>query len=240
VVIVIDVGVHRGQEMRLLLGDGYSIFFKQILVTCWNELKAGHLRELRPFLIDALKLLSSFKVIRRRAKDWIWIGVDPVVQYDFAKFFSLYDAFYSIALRSSPENRVNFDQFFVAKTDEKEIGGSLFKSGDEFVSRDVISVDAEYFFSRLRSRFDNEFKDYQIILRMNCEGAEGVVIEGSLKVFGSKIALVAGTLADLQKIYGEKEFLRVNSILAAHRLEIVEFSPLISSWKDAFSALEGI
>ena len=59
-VIVIDVGVHRGQEMRLLLGDGYSIFFKQILVTCWNELKAGHLRELRPFLIDALKLLSSF------------------------------------------------------------------------------------------------------------------------------------------------------------------------------------
>ena len=229
--IFLDVGVHRAQEMRLLKGDGYLLLLKQMLVCVSRALRALKFTSAGLLVIEACKIFPFLILARARAKSWYWVGVDPIVQFDFAHHFSSYNEFYSVALQKSPGDTLSFSRFFISDKDFKQIGGSLFRDNPDTVRKDVISVDAEYFLSLLRDKFSEMASDYKIVIRMNCEGAEGSLIEAALKVFGSKVCLISGTLADVQKIFGDEELKRVKTMLLDHGHEILAFSPHMITWR---------
>ena len=238
--VLFDIGVHRAQELSLLTNSSVKLLFNQLLICCYRSLKKGELFGVLGHIYTSVLVWLSLGEAKKKVQSMILIGIDPLIQYNFAKRFNIYDQFFNVALTRNKEKKIGFSHIHTAVADKKGIGSSLFKKFDNAISRPVVSVDSEYFFEFIKAQLELEGSEYVIIVRLNCEGAEGHVLNAAIKVFGGRLRLVLGTIDDVGKIFGPEEQDYLSETLKSVNVPIVPFSSHQATWLPAIKALKDL
>ena len=90
----------------------------------------------------------------------------------------------------------------------------------------------------LKDHFEEEHgSGYQVVLRINNEGAEVDVIESFYKVFSDRLIGVLGSLSDVQKVHGEEQLSALYRYMKQNEIEFVPLYSAFSSWPNAISFL---
>jgi len=257
--VLIDIGTHQAQELRVLVGDRYYIgktYFhwwydwlkrqiKKIIgydgIICYGEgafitspadntLKE-HIWYLRLFLTPN-NCLSNFKAVM----------IDPVVEVTVGYYQRLKDKFLTTLLLPVailPHEFVNEAKMVKFYIEKNSLSSSLFDSGK---SSDLI-VCPGYSFDKIISELMSEkILDIcdEIILRLNCEGAELGVVK-SLLDQGIIPSLILGSINDVLKKYGEEVASELNALIEANKIEFFYFKGSDpGTWKSAFKAVENL
>ena len=79
--------------------------------------------------------------------------------------------------------------------------------------------------------------DYQILVRLNCEGAEDDVIYSAHDCFDSKVKMVCGSLKDVEGVKGLSAYKKLKRYMSDNELPFVYFSSAIDTWPKAHNAI---
>ena len=102
----------------------------------------------------------------------------------------------------------------------------------------VLNLDPTLFANMLKDHFEEEHgSGYQVVLRINNEGAEVDVIESFYKVFSDRLIGVLGSLSDVQKVHGEEQLSALYRYMKQNDIEFVPLYSAFSSWPNAMSFL---
>ena len=101
----------------------------------------------------------------------------------------------------------------------------------------TIGASASIFFEQLRLHIDEIYDDYQILLRLNCEGAEDDVIYSLHESFGSKVRMICGSLKDVEDIKGLDAYQKLDKYMSDNKLPFINFNSAIDSWPNAHTAI---
>ena len=131
-------------------------------------------------------------------------------------------------------------KLYLGNREEFSQGSSIFLE-KENVYKDsyfsTLSLSAEVFFKQLKKYLDEKFNDYDVLLRVNCEGVEDDVIYSAHKNFEKKLKLICGALKDVEDIYCSLAYNNLNNYLIENKLIFEMFHSRIDSWKKAYAAI---
>lgn len=237
-IIWIDVGTHFAQEHRSIFGSNYS-FYKLILTRfiSGSILKRGKFVSFR----ELSSIIRSRAGIRKRSSDFfsVIIEANPKIAYK-KKFYPDADIFFNLALTGNNHSPVSIAKLYVGKGGELAEGNSLFLEKDNPKNDRHIAtfgVSASDFFHELALYLNNQFTDYNVLLRLNCEGVEDDVIYSAYGSFGSKLRLICGSLKDVEELKGLKAAEELDNFISRNSLLFVKFSSGIYSWPKAHKAV---
>jgi hypothetical protein len=106
---------------------------------------------------------------------------------------------------------------------------------DNFIA--AIGASTNDFFKELELYLSNQFSDYVVIIRLNCEGVEDDVIYSAHKYFGSKLQLICGSLKDVKGVKGPEALQRLEEFMSEHGLVFAKFYAPIYTWLDGHQAI---
>ena len=66
----------------------------------------------------------------------------------------------------------------------------------------AFGVSTNSFFTELELFITEKYNDYDVLLRLNCEGVEDEVIYSAHNSFGNKLKLICGSLKDVEGVKG--------------------------------------
>ena len=89
----------------------------------------------------------------------------------------------------------------------------------------------------MKLHIEELYDDYDILLRLNCEGVEDDVIYSVYNIFGSKTKMICGSLNDVERVKGLDAFQKLEKFMNENKLLFVLFCPLIHSWPEAHTAI---
>ena len=101
----------------------------------------------------------------------------------------------------------------------------------------TFGVSASDFFSELALYLNEKFRDYEVLLRLNCEGVEDDVIYSTHNSFGNKLKLICGALKDVEELKGLEASEKLDQFIKENGLLFVKFSSGIYSWPKAHAAV---
>ena len=98
---------------------------------------------------------------------------------------------------------------------------------------------AQYLLNFIKQNIEHKFPniDYEIVLRMNCEGSEYDVIQGAKKIFGAQFSLVLGSLDDVLKYHGQDVYNQMEKFLEDNRIDFRVFNTILTSHAEALKVL---
>ena len=238
-IIWIDVGTHFGQEYSSIFGSNYAFF------------------------IHALKRIIGKKILNR-GKFVGFKGLRDIIS-SRARIRKRFDAFYTVFVEANPKiaytQNIYLDAsmvFNLALTDGDEgsplsitklylgVGSELSQGSSVFLEKEnvqkssyvtTLGVSSVTFFNELQAYFEKKFKDYDVILRLNCEGVEDEVIYAAYKSFGKKLKLICGSLKDVEGVKGLESAQRLDKFIKDNRLLFVNFNSGMISWPEAHAAI---
>ena len=239
-IIWIDVGTHFAQEYRSIFNNNFK-FFSFIL----KRFVGGKLLRRGKFvsLNELRKILQNRASIRKRKDDFfsIFIEANPKIAYK-ENFYPEANMFFNLALTSNNKPDVSITKLFLGDGDELSQGSSIFIEKHNVNKESylpTLGVSAKYFFSELESYLTEKFNDYDILLRLNCEGMEDDVIYSVHENFGNKLKLVCGSLKDVEGVKGKESFLALEDYMIKNNLPFTKFYSGIYSWLEGhYSVLE--
>lgn len=215
--IVIDIGTHKLEELRVLFAPGgaeiYALakwsvkrFLKGLVSLNFSEL---------PSVVATIRLF--FKPRNGKvASSTKFICVEPNIDVCISpleRFKRRFDVdFYPVAiLGHTHEDDISF---LGLNCYENTLSSSLYsKNGLSEIGRlACIGIHFSKFLDLLQQDLKISVTD-EVILRVNCEGAELGIVR-ALRDSGLPVKVVYGSLADVRKIHGKKEYAEMLSILA--------------------------
>ena len=98
-------------------------------------------------------------------------------------------------------------------------------------------MSSKVFFEEIREYLDNKFGDYDVLLRLNCEGVEDEVIFSAHQQLSNKLKLICGSLKDVEELKGKQAAEDLDSYMENNGLPFVKFSSGIYSWYEAHSMI---
>ena len=104
----------------------------------------------------------------------------------------------------------------------------------------VLIINPEFFAKEVKRNLDINFDDYEIFLRLNCEGSEDEIIYSFKKVFQKKLKYVLGSLSDVKDIIGIEDYRKLLSFLKKNKIKFEKFNSSIETWNKAFKCLKVI
>ena len=237
-IIWIDVGTHFAQEHNSLFSSSlgfYYFVFKRFIGG--KVLKRG-----RFVTFYQLKdIISSRAKIRKKSDAFysIFVEANPKIANKM-NFYPQADIFFNLALTDVRHSDFSVAKLYIGKGGELAEGNSLFLEKhkvhkDSYVA--TFGVSASHFFNALESYLKEKFDEYDILLRLNCEGVEDDVIYSAFECFGSKLRLVCGSLKDVEEIKGPEAFKKLQSFISDKKLFFIKFSSGIYSWPRAHQAV---
>ena len=237
-IIWIDVGTHFAQEHSSLFGSNSS-FYLHIL----KRFIGGKLLRRGKFvgLKDLRNIISFRSKIRKSEKDFftVFIDANPKIFFRKKNYLNANLAF-NLALTSNSSLPFSITKLYLGNREEFSQGSSIFLE-KENVHKDsyfsTLSLSAEVFFKELKKYLDEKFKDYDVLLRVNCEGVEDDVIYSAHKNFENKLKFICGALKDVEDIKGSLAYNNLNSYLIENKLIFEVFHSRIDSWKKAYAAI---
>ncbi len=240
-IIWIDVGTHFGQEHRSIFGSNYS-FYSHII----RRFLGGKVLKRGKFVsFKGLKnIIHARSMIRKRSKEFytIFIEANPKI-VSKKNIYSNADVVFNLALMGKVQTTLSIAKLYLGNGDELDQGSSVFLEKDNVNKSSyvtTIGASAKVFFQQLRLHIDEMYNDYQILLRLNCEGAEDDVIYSLYESFGSKVKIICGSLKDVEGVKGLDAYKKLDKYLNDNKLPFVFFSSAIDSWPEAHTAIMNI
>ena len=237
-IIWIDVGTHFAQEHDSIFGSNYG-FWRLITrrFLSYKILKRGKF-----ISFEELKsVIHSRASIRKRSSDFfsIIIEANPKIAYK-KKFYPNADIFFNMALTDDNHSPVSIAKLYIGDQGELSEGNSLFlkkdnpKDGRHIATFGVSTRD---FFRELALYLDDQFKDYEVLLRLNCEGVEDDVIYSTFSSFGNKLKLICGSLKDVEELKGLEASQKLDDFINDNNLVFKTFHSGIHTWPEAHKAV---
>lgn len=254
--LIIDIGTHEAQELRVLNGDRFYIF--NIFSKWWFDWGKRQIKKLikHPGLIkygtgaykispvdfglsNNLKCLSqAFSPLDYLQQTRV-IAIDPVasITTKSLKKVKTDEEVYFLPITILPHDDDTDSKLTKFYIEKNSLSSSLSKSGS---SLEPIICSA-YSFKKVvqeLKKLDIIQNPKKITLRMNCEGSEFAVIK-QLVEEGFIPNIVMGSINDVLKKYGQEEADEMNNFLKQHNIEFQYFKGSDpGTWPLAFKELD--
>ena len=237
-IIWVDVGTHFAQEHTSIFGSNYS-FYSFVL----RRFLGGKILKRGKFVSfkELRDIINSRIRIRKRSREFytVFVEANPKIAYK-KYFYPATDMFFNLALTGDSHTPVSITKLFFGDGGQLAEGVSLFS--EKHNSHDdshivTFGVSASYFFSELRSFLNEKFGDYDVLLRLNCEGVEDDIIYSAYSSFGNKLKLICGSLKDVEELKGLEASQKLDKFINNNHLLFVDFSKRIFSWPKAHAAV---
>ena len=237
-IIWIDVGTHFGQEYSSIFGSNSS-FFRHLI----RRFFGGKLLNRGKFVsFNNLKnIILVRRKIRRQSKFFYTIFVEANPKIVSKKNIYLNaDVVFNLALLDNIQTPLSITKLYLGNGDELSQGSSVFLekhnvNKESYVT--TIGVSAGIFFHQLKLHIEEMYDDYEILLRLNCEGAEDDVIYSMYDSFGSNVKMICGSLKDVEGVKGLDAYQKLEKFMNDNKLPFVFFSSAIDSWPKAHTAI---
>ena len=236
IILWIDIGTHRGQEIMAALGPQWLILARFVR----RFLSAHIFRRGVPYSWKSLSSIRKKRLEIARRAQFKTIVVEPNIELFSQPIYKFADHAFGLALGRSAQAELT--KLYFIEGARKGQGSSIFESKKN-TSPDDYSLspllDPAHFFSSLKSLLPGDFggSEYDVILRINCEGSESEIIRDCHAVYGQQLKLVMGSLKDVGEIKGAHELASLKSFLDLNQIRFVPFSSLWESWPDALDAI---
>lgn len=233
-ILWVDVGTHYGQEYESAFGPKYKFIF-QILkrfIASKFFLRGDFYR-----LSDIKSIFEAKKFFRKHKSRFKFFFVEANPEIVRKKgVYSNADAVFNFALTANDMHPTSITKLFLGNKDSLSQGSSIFEEKAN-VNKNYFStclgISPSSFFLALKNYFDDEYKDYSVMLRLNCEGVEDEVIYSAHEHFGNRLNLISGSLKDVRDIKGDTAYKNLMDYIKTNNLNFVFFSSNINSWSDA-------
>jgi len=238
-IIWIDVGTHFGQEYLSIFGSNYAFYghvAKRLIgKKIFNRGKFIGFQGLRDIVFSRTR-------IRRRSNDFytVFIEANPKIAYTKNVYLDASMVF-NLALTDDQEKSpISIAKLYLGDGNELSQGSSIFLEKanvqkDSYVT--TLGVSSVAFFSQLQAYFEEKFVDYDVLLRLNCEGMEDEVIYAAHNSFGKKLKLICGSLKDVEGVKGLDASNKLNEFISDNKLLFVDFLSGMSTWPEAHAAV---
>ena len=235
--LFVDVGTHKGQEYRAIFETSKWNYFKRFM----NQRFMASRRKEEPLSISGFKeLIANSSFLRSRRREIHYVMVEPNSKIFCLPIYQSADMALCVAL-SKNKKSASLARLYFANGDNTGQGSSLFETKPNVNLEDyssVLNLDPTLFANMLKDHFEEEHgSGYQVVLRINNEGAEVDVIESFYKVFSDRLIGVLGSLSDVQKVHGEEQLSALYCYMKQNDIEFVPLYSAFSSWPNAMSFL---
>ena len=236
--IWIDVGTHFGQEYNSIFGSNLS-FYSNII----KRFVGGAILKRGKFVSkEGLKnILDLRSKLRKRSNEFhsIFIEANPKI-VSRASVYLRADEVFNIALVGNSQDPFSIKKLYLGVGDELSQGSSIFAENDAVDKSTFIAtmgITCDTFFYQLKLHIEELYDDYQILLRLNCEGTEDEVIYSLYNIFDNKLKMICGSLNDFKRLRGEDAAQKLDEFMDEKKLKFVFFSSHIYSWPQAHNAI---
>ncbi len=237
-IIWIDIGTHYGQEYQSIFSTDLYFYWKIFRRLVGSKLfKRGNFLK----LTDITKLNSYRSFLKKNKSFFHFTFIEANYKIFNSSIYNHAQDVFCFAIGSNKKNPLKIGRLYYADNDETSQGNSIYKNKgnintDNFKS--CILIDANKFSDYYKTYLDKNYKSYEIILRINCEGSENDVIYAMHKTFKNKMKFIFGSLKDVRGVKGEKEYINLKNYMKKNKLRFIDFSPSVHTWLNAFSALD--
>jgi len=237
-IIWIDVGTHFAQEYRSIFGNNLSFYFfllkRFIGARILNRGKFVSLGELQ-------KILSLRKEIRKNKEKFysIFIEANPLIASK-EKFYPEADMLFNIALTDKNQRPLSITKLYLGDGNEFSQGSSIFLEKHNVKSESFVTtlgISTKDFFKELEHFLSEKFANFDVILRLNCEGVEDEVIYAAHEHFQDRLKLICGSLKDVEGVKGQEAYDDLEKFIHSESLCFTKFYSGIYSWADGHSAI---
>ncbi len=238
-IIWIDVGTHFGQEYNSIFGSNFAFYThvvkRFIGKKIFNRGKFIGFQSLR-------NVVYSRARIRKRSDDFytVFVEANPKIAYT-RNIYRDASMVFNLALTDESEvSPISIAKLYLGDGSELSQGSSVFLE-KENVQKDsyvtTLGVSSVSFFNELQAYFEEKFEDYDVLLRLNCEGVEDEVIYAAHNSFGKKLKLICGSLKDVEGVKGLEASQKLDKFINDNKLLFVYFHSGMISWPEAHAAV---
>ncbi len=229
--LIVDVGTHKGQECKSFFIKGYKIHqFIEKLIKSIVKLK---LSRAKGEFISLLKYLKFQKLIKKNKSKIKIVCIEPNFFHFNNRVYKEADLVLPVA--SSIRNTdLDIAKLYIADKNIFSQGNSVYKEKSNVDSHNFMRI-LNLHPNLIAKIIKNEYRDinYKLILRINCEGAEDDTIYNFYSVFGEQMIGVLGSLKDVGEIKGNKKLSEIHYFLKKNKIEFLDFSENINTWEKA-------
>lgn len=237
-IIWVDIGTHFGQEYSSIFGTSLGFYSRLI-----KRFVGGVLLKRGKFVSPTglKRILKARREMRSKRNNLHSIFVEANSKIiTRKKVYRDADDVFSIALTDNVSDPASVTKLYLGTDSALSQGSSIFSHNnaidrDKYIS--TMGIQCNLFFEGLKISIDEMFNDYQVLLRLNCEGVEDTVIYSAYQTFGNRLAMISGSLNDVKRVKGDAAAEELNRFIDEKDLKFVFFSPLIYSWPEAHEAI---
>ncbi len=235
-VVWIDIGTHEAQEYQAVFGSAYWFYFKVTKRIVRHLLASLRLVNSGRTKVKLGQLSKNRTLLRQNKHLFKFVFVEPNPHIITGnKVYQNADVIAQVALESS-ERQFALSKLYFGNGRKLSQGSSLYKNKHNVLLDSyqvVLTLDADTFFKELKRHLDTDLVDYDILIRINCEGAEDGVIYSAVKHFGDSIKLTLGSLKDVGQIKGPAKQFQLENFLRQRDLDFSPFSADVGTWANA-------
>ena len=240
-VIWLDIGTPLAQEHRSLFGAA-SWFWWKIMrrFVAGNLLSRGKAIQIS-YILHTFSLRNKIQLAEDR---FHFSFVEPNINLISNNAFFNNRELFCLALGANKKRVITIGELFHPPGDNLSQGSSIYFEGkgykdfESFICCPI--MDAKEFMARYKAYLDKRYRDYVVILRLNCEGAEDDAIYACKDVFGSSFKKIFGSLKDVKAVKGEADNILLQSFMKKNELTFTEFSGDVTSWGSAFAGIKDL
>lgn len=250
--VFLDIGTHKAQELRLLSGE--QKFIVSEYIQWWVSLiirfvknpfrkipvKYGEGRYIKSplhfSLKDHLKIIYKSLIVKNLIRSCKVISVDPAFEVA-SKYLKKIDEeflFFPISL-SGEDNSLSIIPLYLSNN---SLSSSVFEDQDKFSKHSYcLNLSPSQFFQSLLN-LNIISNENEIILRMNCEGAETDIIK-ALQKHNFNVKIILGSLGDVKKVHGNDRYQNLLKNLDSNNIVYQYFKGTDpSTWLESFKLLK--
>lgn len=235
-IILLDIGTHKCQEFKAVFHTNPLLLFARVLSHKIMRLKS-------PSFKTVFSIIKSQKILKKNRKSFFVILTEPNTNVFSHPLYKKADQVYCIAVGKNNEKIKLSNLYFHAKNlNLEEQGPSIFQEKSGIKSNFAIpitKISPEYYLNFIKHNFEEKFPncEYELILRMNCEGSEYELIKNAKDIFGNRFNLVLGSLDDVLKYHGKFVYREMLDYLDKENIEFNDFTTLLTSHDCALKKL---
>ena len=238
-IVWIDIGSHFGQEYSSIYFSSY--YYKKLLITLLGHLINGRIKKFINFAKELPKIIQITRLIKKNDNSFYKIFIEANINVINQKkeIYKKIDLTLNLAIIDNDEDS-KLVKLYMANNNYLSQGSSIFKSKKNVNDENYIytlGVPAELLLKKIKNHLDKTFEDYEILLRLNCEGVEDNIIYSCEKLFKNKLKLVMGALEDVKKIKSEIIYNDLINFMKEKNLKFTYFTPDPNTWLKAHETI---
>ena len=226
--LVIDLGTHLGDEVRLLASLNLKKASERRRV--WLRLVVAT-RSIWKANAELARIEASQRILGSKVRIAM---VEPMSWPRFMRNVSLMGSiiYFQGVTSLNPGGSI---PLYLSK---HHLGHSIFASKPGLTGRhvEVWNFEFELLWKTAVELLRGQ-DELQIVLRINIEGAEDQILGALLERIEPKPALIMGSLGDVKKVFGDQRLIDLQTKLSQSGIPFVYFTSLPTTWAPAMEAL---